>query len=544
MTQTFNCPSCGAPIEPSGSKTTIRCKYCNASVIVPPGLRKKPKPVKKIETSLPVFKTADVFIDLPVVKTNNRRNYLIIGGVSLVVIVAIFISIIPFSSITGNTKNIEKQTNAVAHPTAAHTIAPPTAAPAINTSILNPIILAPLAGVQSPDFLAVFRNQDAWDITRYALVDGKKHTMIWQSDDFGKDHWTEVKALPTEKQVFIFNQGTLTALDRQTGKKNWESHLDYGPNYYCEPCMGQYQNALVVIEKDGTVQALDASNGKMTWRRTINNSDANLLTVDGKPAIEDKDAENKPVFNIFDPSSGEIVHKIALGCTANDTQDALHGTYLSDDGKSLYLFFKDCLQHVSLPEGTVLSQALEPTPEGVWTTTWFAASKIIANGMLYYSEDMGGSERPIIQMDIAKGNPSILISVDNYAITPVYVTNNILIVEARPDFDFEQVEFWGVDTRNGQCLWKYSIKGKGRLENYGFHPTSKAAFMFQCREDPGGCAWSVVDPQTGVGSNSVSIPHGSPSYITWGKDDTLYLVSNFTLKVINTLNSQQIYTWP
>jgi DNA-directed RNA polymerase subunit RPC12/RpoP len=42
MSDTFNCPNCGAPLDYKGSDPIIRCPYCNSSVIVPENLRAKP----------------------------------------------------------------------------------------------------------------------------------------------------------------------------------------------------------------------------------------------------------------------------------------------------------------------------------------------------------------------------------------------------------------------------------------------------------------------------------------------------------------------
>jgi len=42
MSETFNCPNCGAPLDYHGSDPIIRCPYCNSSVIVPENLRAKP----------------------------------------------------------------------------------------------------------------------------------------------------------------------------------------------------------------------------------------------------------------------------------------------------------------------------------------------------------------------------------------------------------------------------------------------------------------------------------------------------------------------
>ena len=39
MANIFNCPTCGAPLDYAGSGDTMRCPYCNNSVIVPAELR-------------------------------------------------------------------------------------------------------------------------------------------------------------------------------------------------------------------------------------------------------------------------------------------------------------------------------------------------------------------------------------------------------------------------------------------------------------------------------------------------------------------------
>jgi DNA-directed RNA polymerase subunit RPC12/RpoP len=39
MANTFNCPTCGAPLELSGQGELVRCPYCRNTVIVPPELR-------------------------------------------------------------------------------------------------------------------------------------------------------------------------------------------------------------------------------------------------------------------------------------------------------------------------------------------------------------------------------------------------------------------------------------------------------------------------------------------------------------------------
>jgi DNA-binding beta-propeller fold protein YncE len=43
MAQRFNCPACGAPLQPDGPQAMISCEYCGESVVVPTELREYPK---------------------------------------------------------------------------------------------------------------------------------------------------------------------------------------------------------------------------------------------------------------------------------------------------------------------------------------------------------------------------------------------------------------------------------------------------------------------------------------------------------------------
>ncbi len=64
MPGTFNCPSCGAPLDYPGSGDTIRCPYCNNSVIVPEVLRPKtparPAPAPSLVEGLNAGQLAEI----------------------------------------------------------------------------------------------------------------------------------------------------------------------------------------------------------------------------------------------------------------------------------------------------------------------------------------------------------------------------------------------------------------------------------------------------------------------------------------------------
>jgi uncharacterized Zn finger protein (UPF0148 family) len=52
MANTFNCPSCSAPLVTDGKETTIHCEYCGATVIVPTELQ-TPAPSAAVSTPAP-----------------------------------------------------------------------------------------------------------------------------------------------------------------------------------------------------------------------------------------------------------------------------------------------------------------------------------------------------------------------------------------------------------------------------------------------------------------------------------------------------------
>src|SRR3954454_6723078 len=45
MTRQFDCPGCGAALDPSGGQAIVVCAYCGRRVLVPPDLRPAPPPI-------------------------------------------------------------------------------------------------------------------------------------------------------------------------------------------------------------------------------------------------------------------------------------------------------------------------------------------------------------------------------------------------------------------------------------------------------------------------------------------------------------------
>ena len=105
-TQTFNCPTCGAPLDYNGGpETTIHCPFCNSSVVVPEEIRPE-KPSATV-----------------VVSPSTDSKYLLIGIATLVGIVLMTIGVI--FVVQGATRGTSDQDGPAAHDVAAPTLAPP-----------------------------------------------------------------------------------------------------------------------------------------------------------------------------------------------------------------------------------------------------------------------------------------------------------------------------------------------------------------------------------------------------------------------------------
>jgi len=545
MAQTFPCPSCGAPVEPEVDQTTVHCKYCNESVIIPPELRTKSRVTPPAE---PVDQPdqADFAVNIPL-SSKKKSTWIWITIALILVVCSTFASFLPnfvsFDSVLSFMAGAKTATPAPTIKPVVHIqmTLTPTAVPEF---LLGGVVPAPLGDSHPADFLVKARDDDGTQINRVVLVDGKKHTIIWRTDSLGEG-WLDVKEFPTETQVFIANGTDLTALDRQTGKIKWKTTLDNGVDYWCATCLKQFLNTLVVVLKDGSLQGVDAVTGKLTWHKTLNKTDSDLLTVDGNPAVEDDTDKDRPVFYILDAFSGKVIHQYDLGCTDKDTEDSLGQFFMSDDGKSLFMFYDDCIKNVSLADGKVLSQVLTPAAgdggDG-WPKDWSNASIKMNQGIMYYADY---SDDTIYQMDVAKGDPKVFYVGPKYELFPDWVIDNVLIAWARPTFGSTADELWGINLQSGARIWKYAIPGAGRLTYAELHSTTKGVFAVQCRADPDQCNWSSLDPQTGIvtdgGQNSFG---GDSMQGVWDKD-TLYLEGvGSHMNVIDAFNVRLLFTWP
>ncbi len=83
MAQTLTCPHCGAPLDYTGDAATIRCPYCETSVVVPAELRKHAAPAASEQPT-----TVVIPIDTPAIAQSAGCG---IGGAILIGVFVLFI---------------------------------------------------------------------------------------------------------------------------------------------------------------------------------------------------------------------------------------------------------------------------------------------------------------------------------------------------------------------------------------------------------------------------------------------------------------------
>jgi len=62
MEQTFNCPNCGASLEYNGNEPSMRCPYCQNSVLIPAALRQASQEIQTTETAKKAGRYIAIFI--------------------------------------------------------------------------------------------------------------------------------------------------------------------------------------------------------------------------------------------------------------------------------------------------------------------------------------------------------------------------------------------------------------------------------------------------------------------------------------------------
>jgi len=115
--------------------------------------------------------------------------------------------------------------------------------------------------------------------------------------------------------------------------------------------------------------------------------------------------------------------------------------------RAWFFLYDGCIQRISLPDGKVLSQTLAKENEKNQPQAWFATQYLTTQDSVFYSDNH--PEQALYRIDFANWNGKLLYQDKKFGLLPKTVIGNVLIVDAAPEYDDNQHEFWGIDIQSG-----------------------------------------------------------------------------------------------
>jgi outer membrane protein assembly factor BamB/predicted RNA-binding Zn-ribbon protein involved in translation (DUF1610 family) len=516
--KSIHCPSCGAPLQVEEDQTLVKCQYCGAQA----SITKKPEIGQLITTLFPP----------PPVSSNATRGFVLIAVV-LVLVIGIVMAVISSVVVESVSQGVE-------------------ITPGVKVWSIYSVYMAPSAGSDQPDAALLTYNSD--ETYRLLWVD-------WQAEQ--KPAWTsapisselsELNLAVTAENIYLAQGTRLTAYNRASGAVLWEASLSDFVS--CEGCLQQTGDRVVALNKSGEVQAFDAQTGKSAWSVSLKETPDRLFILDGKPAVFDR--EDEVLLKVFDPRNGSLAFEIKPLCP-NDVFDGdlqspdLYSTaWLSADGKAIYFlygfFTPACLERWNGTSGQREWQALMSEEWG----RGYNLSRIQSDGVIYLALD--GEVTSVVE---ASQEVRPLASVEDYTLSLVGASQDVLVLTARRNRGTVRWELWGLDAKTGTRLWQYVLESGEPLDKFASiindngeftaHLVSGGVGVAQVYEDPDRLTFNVLDLKTGVSGEMkvYSLPEtsivtmgvqGWVGDVVWLKDDAVY--------VMDVLSGEALYSFP
>lgn len=376
---------------------------------------------------------------------------------------------------------------------------------------------------------------------KFILVDGKTSKTRWQTPALSEEYYN-AKIVVTDQQIFLADKITLYAFNLTDGTVQWQRTLPYEFGY-CQVCMRLFGDTLVGYFKDGSVLALERSDGSQRWVKYLENLYTDLYAETENVVLEEK-RNNENSILVLDPATGNVIHEI------NPTTDVESFVYINSfrpdaGGKTISVFYQHKVyQQIDLASAQTVKEVKFVDPDNLYPFFFNNDMPIFSNDKYMVMGDVQ-TGKPLVKFDLETGAMTELISSTKYAFKAVMITTDMLVAAATPSFESDQVELVGISLKDDAEQWRIVFKPQdGSLRYQDYHTTNGSLFYIQCLDDPTNtCTWQLIDPDSGAILYEASCPGGTFIDPNW-KQDTLYLVSDGRLYVINTLTGEITHSYP
>jgi outer membrane protein assembly factor BamB len=404
-------------------------------------------------------------------------------------------------------------------------------------------------------------SQQTYEVAR---LDLGTHRVLWKA--LGqKDKLALDAVVSGDTLLYVVINTRLLALQLSDGQKAWEAALPDKLLGACQRCLVYQNGQVLALTADNSLGGYDAKTGNQNWEKHFNKTGRELTPV-GKGVAMAYVFKTTAALGIFDAATGDNPIDMQATCPAKGSpSDPLDpGAKIVFDTASqpakAYLFYglsSACVKRWDLSTGKMDweqagAQRLNPTDV-----------PILANGTFFYA-----SAQELRSLDAATGtHVQTLDQTQDYALVPLLVDGNRLIVRAKRTQGTSPDELWGYDLGSGKNIWKRPLTNSQSIDPPGamlgqidksssgwtYYHTADGLWLITFQNQPSQISVAQVNLDTGELSNPKILSLGFDESSTTKYDIPKrlegsgrlpgYLVSN-QLYFIDPTADKFPYRWP
>lgn len=415
-----------------------------------------------------------------------------------------------------------------------------------------------------------------WSVTH---VENGQRTIRWETEVGTDASSPEVNTAFDRTRIYLSVNDRLQALRQADGELLWEARLSDLVSSRCNGCIRVVNGRVVVLSVDQVLQAVDVATGKTIWKVRLNRDSAPTsrlgsvgFALAGQQVLvidDTEDSSHVVELRVYNAMDGTVVRRISPTCSdagtsRPDRRLERQSPVLVDERNSrVYtvierLGYSPCVQswdissgelawEARLPEDSELARAV---PDGLHidpSPPFF----VLGASVLYVPVATVLSDSAIVRIDLASGQPDLLLEVEDYATMPLGEEGNRLLVSVKRTRGSERTELWGLDRASGERIWQHELQatkllnlesGPGQEWAYGL--TWRGLMVIQLLVDPVRLQVQMIDVPTGqvMYETSSRLDNDFWTEATWTSNSAFLTVRN--LYRVDLETGTAAWEWP
>ncbi|NJN14968.1 MAG: PQQ-binding-like beta-propeller repeat protein [Oscillochloris sp.] len=350
---------------------------------------------------------------------------------------------------------------------------------------------------REPELLLISRNHDRNSDTILRFSPDQRQ-VIWESAPID-ENGSSWRVAYDDERVFVATELRLLALSRADGSLLWDAQLsDSIQTSICRDCLLALNGTIAAYSQDGVLQVFAGADGTPLWSRRMRVAARQLVRFDDLIGIPDSlpDESGAAALYLFEPEDGTPAGEIAPLCVRPDTgwEDRPHyfdQVMPGPDGMLYwYLDSARCLVRLAPGEREVTIWAGLPEDRYIDDEDF-----LFAAGALFI-----GGESEILAIT-ADGTVRTILADEDYELTPISASNDVLLVEARRTRGSSRSELWLVDPVSGERRGAIPFQADTRVNadtsgDWAAAIVDGGVAVVETQEEPEQLYYRLLDPAT------------------------------------------------